>query len=109
MLSLPGYFQDPLVGKTQDQLYGFGSDLLAGRPGSYFGGIGESGGPELEALIAMNSRDINKSVLEQAAKTGGRGGGFAAGNAIADMTTKLRYSDFMRAMEGRKFFLNTGN
>ena len=108
MISIPGYFNDPYVAKTQKDLYGFGTDLLAGNPNSYFKPIGEFGGQELEDVIGMGTRDITQSAAEDAARRGSRGGGSAVARAVADYTKGLRYADFQRALEGRKFFMNTG-
>ena len=108
MRALPAYFNDPLFGKTQADQYELGSNLLKGNIPEYFRPIGEVGGSELESVIAMGSRDIQKASLEHAAAVGNRGGVSRLGPAVADMTSKLRYADFVRAMSGRESFLNTG-
>lgn len=108
----PDWYEDPYYKKTQDKLYGYGSELLEGKPNDYYKPIGEIGGSEFEAMLAMKNRDIESAVSEDAAKRGmGRSG--ATSNAIAravgDSTTQLRWSDFLRAMAGRQTFLQTGN
>lgn len=109
MISLPGYYNDPYVAKTQDDLYGYGSNLLAGNPNSYYKPIGEIGGSEFEDVLKMSSRDITQAAAEDAARRGVRGGGSTVARAVADMSKTMRFADFNRALEGRKFFLNTGN
>lgn len=108
MISLPGFWKDPYYNKTQDELYGFGSNLLKGEMPEYYRPIGESGGPELENLISMGSRDTSKAIMEHAAKVGNRGGVTRLAPAIADVSTKLRYQDMERALKGRAGFLNLG-
>ena len=110
-LNLPSFYTDPHYEQTQKDLYGRGKDLLAGKPGDYYGAIGESGGQELEGLIGMTRRDITKSVQESAAKRGtGRGGTLDSviAGKTADASTQLRYADMMRAMKGREFLLSQG-
>lgn len=109
MISLPGYFQDPFVGKTQNDLYDMGSKLMSGNIPSYFKPIGEIGGPELENVISMATRDTSKALTEHAARVGNRGGINRLAPAIADTSTNLRYQDLLRALQGRAGFLNTGS
>src|SRR3990167_6150209 len=107
---LPSFFEDPRFQQTQGDLYDFGTDFLGGRIPEYFRSIGETGGPEFQDLIRLNTADIQRNALESAAKTGSRGGAVKSSiaKATADMTTRLRWADVLRAMEGRQGFLNTG-
>lgn len=109
MISLPGYFEDPYIAKTQSDLYGVGSSLIAGKPNSYFAPIGEVGSPELEGVIGMGTRDITEAAAEDAARRGSRGGGSQVARAVGDYSKQMRYADFVRAMQGRQSFLNTGS
>lgn len=108
----PDWYEDPYYKKTQDRLYDEGTKLLEGKPGEYYAPLGEVGGSMFEDVIAKSTRDITGAVNEDAAKRGmGRSG--ATSNAIAravgDKTTELRWSDFLRAMQGRASFLELGN
>jgi hypothetical protein len=97
---------DPYVGKTQDTLFPFFSDIIAGKPNDYYAPIGNYGGKELEDMLALNTRDVTKSVNENLVRRGmSRSGlaGAAIAPAVADMSTKMRWDDYNRAMEGRKF------
>lgn len=109
MISLPGYFRDPLVDKSQNDLFNLGTDLLHGDIPSYYRPIGEVGGSELENLIALTGKNVNEKLLSNAARVGNRGPIKSAPTALGEVETKLRYEDLLRAMEGRKFFFNTGN
>jgi len=108
----PAWEADPYYKPAQDKLMGYGSDLLAGEPNDYYKPIGEVGGSMFEDVIAKSRRDVTSAVGEDSARRGmGRSG--ATSNAIAravtDKTTDLRWSDFLRAMEGRKGFMTMGN
>jgi len=108
----PDWYEDPYYKKTQDQLLDYGTDLLEGKPNDYYKPIGEVGGSMFEDVVAKTTRDITGAVGEDAARRGmGRSG--ATSNAIAravgDKTTELRWSDFLRAMQGRSGFLQLGN
>ena len=109
MIALPSYWNDPYVNKTQDLLYGTGTDLLAGKPSDYFAPIGEIGGKTFEDMLGLGVRDITQSAAEDAARRGSRGGGSVVPRAVADYTKQMRFADLQRALEGRKFFMNTGN
>lgn len=108
----PDWYEDPYYKKTQDKLLGYGTDLLEGKPNDYYKPIGEVGGSMFEDVISKTTRDITGAVGEDAARRGmGRSG--ATSNAIAravgDKTTELRWSDFLRAMQGRAGFMGMGN
>lgn len=107
---VPDWQDDPLYGKTQSNLYDFGSNLLAGKPNDYYKSIGETGGDAFEDMIRMSNRDIEQSGLNMAAKTGAPGGAVlsATSKATADNTTKLRWADFLRANEGKATLLGAG-
>lgn len=111
-IEIAPFFEDPYVGKTQDKLFNFGSELLAGTPNEYFAPIGEVGGDIFEQVLAKVVRDTTGATESSAIKRGvGRGGSVssAIGKNVADVSSSMRWSDFTRAMEGRKGFLNTGN
>ena len=108
-LNIPGFQEDEYYQKSQKQLYKFGQSGLQGKFDPYYKGIGEYGGEALEGLIGMGTRDITKAVTEDAARrrtgSGGRSTS-AIAKATGDMTTKLRWQDFLRGMEGRESLLN---
>lgn len=106
----PERYVDPRFTEGQDALFGFGQNALAGEFNDYYKPLGEYGGQELEDMIRMNTRDINRAAMERNAAMGirsSRGSGDVA-RAIGDMTTGLRYNDFVRAMGGRQNLLGTG-
>lgn len=107
----PEYFEDPYFSDIQSFLSSFGKNILEGNPNSYYGEMGAVGGPEFEKVSSLSNRDIQQSAAEAAAKAGrGRGGLLPSVTAqtVADNTSKLRYADYLKAMEGRKTLLNTG-
>lgn len=109
---LPDFWEDPFVGKTQDELYNFGSNLLSGNPNDYYKPIGEIGGSMFEDVLARVVRDTTKSTEEDAIRRGvGRGGpvSTAISKSVADVSSSMRWSDVLRALEGRKYLLNKGD
>lgn len=108
--ALPSFYEDPRFQQTQGDLYKLGTDFIGGRIPEYYRSIGETGGPEFQDLIRQNTADISRAGYESAARTGSRGGATASSitKAVSDMTTKLRWADVLRALQGRAGFLNTG-
>jgi len=109
-IQIPPFSTDPYVGKTQDQLFPFFSQIMAGNIPDYYKGIGEYGGPELEGLVNMTNRDVTNAVTEDLARrnvTGGLGTDVIA-RATADKGTQLRWNDFLRAMSGRQWLGSWG-
>jgi len=105
------YYEDPDYRETQDFLKDYGIDLLKGDIPDYYKGIGETGGQQLEDLIAMTNRDITQGATDALAKTGRlRGGALPAAVAqpIADNSTKLRYADLQRMLQGKQYLMNQG-
>jgi hypothetical protein len=106
------FYEDPYYQKSQDILFPFGSDLLKGGESipEYFRGIGEAGGPEFEAMLAKTTKDITTKVNEDLARRkvkGPLGAGLIA-KQVSDTTAPLRYSDFLRSLEGKQTLMNTG-
>lgn len=109
-IDLPNWWEDPYVGKTQESLFPFYSDIMAGRPNEYYAPIGRWGGQELEDIIGLTRRDITGAVTEDLARrniSGGVGGDIIA-RTMADVTPKLRWQDYSRALTGRLNLLNIG-
>jgi len=110
-LNLPPFYKDPLYQKTQDILFPFGSDLLAGKPNDYYKPIGESGGAEFEKMLALTTRDMSKAVSENLVRRGISRSGLGANvvaKTAADVSTKLRWEDYSRALAGKEFLMNSG-
>lgn len=110
-IARPKYYEDPDYRAAQDALKGMGLEILKGEVPDYYKPIGEFGGPQFESMLGLTTRDIQRSAAEGMAASGrARGGALPAvtAGAIADAATKLRYSDFIRAISGRQNLLNTG-
>lgn len=107
---LPEFEEDPLVGESQDLLFGLGKDILAGDFGA-FSSLAKTGSPEFEAVLANTIRDIQTSATESLAATGrARGGALPAvtAKAVSDTTANLRFQDFLRSQEGLGFLFQQG-
>lgn len=107
----PEYYNDPYYTDMQSYLSTYGKNILEGNPNAYYGEMGAVGGPEFEKMLGLSNRDIQQSTAEAAARTGrGRGGYLPSVTAqtIADNTSKLRYQDYLKAMQGRQSLLSTG-
>ncbi len=110
-VELPTWEQDPLYQSSQDILFPFASDLLKGIVPDYYKAIGETGSSEFENMLGLVNRDTSKAVNENLAKRGISRGGLGASIAAksaADVNTKLRWSDFERALTGKQSLLNLG-
>ena len=107
----PDYYEDPYYTGTQKFLSTYGQDILEGRPNAYYGEMGSYGGPEFEKVLGLSNRDIQQSAMEVAAKAGRGRGGFlpsVTAQTVADNSSKLRYADYLKAMEGRQFLMQQG-
>jgi len=110
-LNLPNYSQSEWYTKPQKRLYDYSSEMLEGNIPDYYKSIGSYGGSEMEAMLNMINRDVSKGVTEDVARrnVGSGGAGMSAiAKATADAGTQLRWQDYMRAMEGKKYLLGTG-
>jgi len=107
---IPDFEEDPDYRKMQDYLKELGIDILGGDIPEYYSGIGEPGGDEFEQYLNLMTGDIKKSALETSAAIG-RGGGRAteiASKNVGEFSTKARFADFMRALEGKKWLFGKG-
>jgi len=107
----PSYYTDPAYTETQGALKDMGLGLMTGKVPDYYKAIGETGGKEFEDMLGLTTRDITKSAAEASAASGrSRGGSLPAitAGAVADAATKARYSDYNRAVEGKRGLLTTG-
>jgi len=108
--NLPDWQEDPDYRETQDFLKGTGMDMMGGTIPDYYKGIGSPGGQEFEDYLSLMSGDIQKSAMESSAALG-RGGGRAmevASKAVGDFTTKSRWADYNRALEGKQWMFGQG-
>lgn len=107
---LPDFYDDPLFQTTQQDLYGRGQNILSGNLPDYYKMLGESNSPEFQDVLRRSSRDIQENALETAAKTGTRGGAVASAvsRATGDMTSKLRYNDYLSTIMNKKYLFGTG-
>jgi len=110
-IDLPSFYEDPYYKKTQDYLYPFGTNMLAGNVPDYYKPIGEWGGTELENLLGLTRRDVTNAVNENLTRRNISRGGLGASviaKTMADTTTKARWDDYMRAIQGRQYLLGMG-
>lgn len=110
MVDIPAYYQSPEFMEYQEYMGGYGKDILAGDIPDYYAPIGEYGSPQFEDVLQMTQRDVGRSVMEAEALRGGRAGSTPAvmGRAIGDVSTKMRWQDYLNAITGRKFLMSTG-
>lgn len=108
--NLPDFAEDPYYKKSQEALFPFGRDLLAGDIPDYYKPIGEIGGELFEDVLGLGIKDIKTAGIETAARFGRRGGNVAPGIAgkVGEFTKRARFDDLMRALKGRGFLLGAG-
>ena len=111
LINLPKFYEDPLYRPTQDRLSSFSAGLMEGKVPDYYKDIGEAGGAPFEDVLRMTTRDISRGVGESLAKSRTSRGGLGASviaDKVGDATTKLRWADMLRALEGKQFLLGLG-
>ena len=107
----PPYYEDPNFTDIQSYLSKYGKDILEGNPNAYYGEMGAYGSPEFEKVLGLSNRDIQQSAMEATAKAGRGRGGFlpsVTAQTVADNSSKLRYADYLKAMQGRQFLFGEG-
>lgn len=110
-VNYPKWFEDPRFNESQDFLNQYSKDLLTSGPNDYYRPIGEYGTPEFMDFIQQGNAKTMMGVDEVLARGGrGRGGraGEVAAQALGDRNADLMYKDYIRAMQGREMFFNTG-
>lgn len=110
-VNMKPFYEDADYLDTQKFLKDYGMGLMKGEVPDYYKSIGEVGGSEFENMLKMSNRDITQSATEAAARTGRARGGYlpaATAQAVGDNETQLRYSDFLRAMQGKQTLLAGG-
>jgi hypothetical protein len=111
-IATPKWTPDPYVTSSQATLSPFYTSILEGKPNAYYAPIGEFGGPEAQKALALTNRDITNSVNENMTRRGMSRSGVAGdviSKAIGDSSTKFNYTDFQRALEGRKWLGTWGS
>ena len=108
---LPSYGVSPYYTRGQEALAPLGEGLLTGRVPSFLKPISEPGGAEFEDVLKLTTRDVTRGVREDLAKRGIKRGGIgtsAIAKSIADVTSRLRFDDLLRSIEGKKVLLGAG-
>ena len=110
MANLPSFYTDQYYTGAQETLDPLGKNILAGEIPDYYSGIGKSNSEEFQNMLAMINRDVKTGVTESNARMGVRGGrgGEAVAKAVGDVGTKMRYSDYLRSLEGKEFLFGQG-
>lgn len=110
-VDIPAFVTDPKYTDAQNVLFPFGTNMLAGNVPDYYKSIGEYGGAELSNILGSVSKDITKAVDENLVRRNisrsGVGAEAVAG-AVGSKSAELRWNDYLRAMEGKKYLLATG-
>lgn len=110
-IKIPDFWQDPYYQKTQDQLYGLSSGMLEGKLPDFYSSLGQRGGKDFEDILSLISRDTGKAINENLVRRNISRGGLGASilaPAMADVGTKLRWEDFIRAQGEKENLLNLG-
>ncbi len=110
-INLPTFFDDPLRGQSEEQLFPFFSNILKGELPDYFKPIGQIGGKEFEDVLSMTQRDISRGVTEDIVRRGVTRGGVgstAIAKATADVGRRLRFQEFERGVGARERLLTAG-
>jgi len=110
-VEFPEYYNDPYFADNQKYMQDYGRNMMEGNYPEHLKGIGESGGSEFENYLALTNRDISQGAQE-AMVAGGRGRGGAMPGAVAqgigDNSTKARYADYLRSLEGKQYLNSEG-
>lgn len=107
---MPEFYEDPMFKGSQEKLFPFYSGILEGDVPDYYKPIGESGGKEFEDILGLTQRDVTRGVTEDFARRKVRGarGGDIIGRIMGDITKKMRWEDYSRAIKGRESLLGVG-
>ena len=110
MPQIPGFFEDPNYRASQDFLAPYGRDILKGDIDPYYAPIGEHGGQELEDILGLLKRDVSRGVTEDMARRNVRSlrGTDVIARTMGDLSKKLRWDDYTRALKGRQYLFGQG-
>jgi len=109
-VNYPDWYADPKFTGSQDFLDTYSRDMLTKGPNDYYAPIGNYGTPEFMDFMRQSNASTLAGVDEAISRGRGRGGrtGEVAAQALGDKNAKLAWMDYLRAMQGREMFLNTG-
>lgn len=109
-INLPQFYEDPYYAKAQAPLFETGERLLTGDIPEFYRDIAAPGGGRFEAMLASIKKGVSKSVYEDIARRGGRGGLATSviGKTMGDIGAKLRWEDVLRTTQGKQFLLGAG-
>jgi len=110
-LSLPDWFQDPMYQDTQNLSYSMGKNILAGKLPDFYSSLGQTGSPEFKNMLAMinaqTATAVNENLVRRNISRSGVGLASTA-KAVADATTSLSWTDYIKAAGEKSNLLNTG-
>jgi len=110
-VAMPAWYEDPYYQKTQDKLFGYGTDILEGNLPDFYSSLGRTGSPAFKEMLALVNRDTARAVNENLVRrniTRGGVGVSSIAKATADVGSKLRFEDFLRANREKAGLLTTG-
>jgi len=109
-IQLPSYFTDPIFKQTQGFLAPYGMDILKGNIPDYYKNIGMAGSPEFLNMLNMAKRDVSTAVTEDMARRNVLGGAasLAMAKGIGDVSTTMRYQDYLNSIQGKEFLFSGG-
>lgn len=110
MAEFPDFYTDPNFEKSQDFLFPYGKGILEGDISDYYKPIGEYGGQEFEDILGLVQRDVTRGVTEDMARRKVRSlrGTNIISRTMGDITKKMRWDDYMKAVGGRKYLFGQG-
>lgn len=109
-VELPEFQEPEYYTDIQDLLKAFGTGAIEGDVPEFYEPLVETGSPEFQAYLTRTLGEAKGGALEAAARTNQRGGAVQESMAqtAGDITAKLTYQDFLRAMQGRQNMLGLG-
>jgi hypothetical protein len=109
-MDLPIFYEDKYYEPTQETLYDFGLGAIEGQSPKAYKSLFEPGGAEFDAMLNNITGDITERITEDMARRGSRGGAGAEAisKSVGDISTKLRWDDYLNTMNNQKWLLGTG-
>lgn len=111
MVDIPDFYTDKYYKPTQEKMFDYGEDILAGDIPDYYADIGRAGGPAFQRMQERTTANVREATQEGAAARGvGRSGivDAATAGAVADTSAKLGWQDFLRSIQGKQNLLSAG-
>lgn len=107
---LPVYEEDKDYNDSQAILKLLGENILEGDIPDFYSDIGKRGSDSFLDYLNLSNSKISDAVLDSSAATGRRGGAVQSQIAelVGENTTKLGYQDYLTALQGKEYLLNTG-